>query len=148
MGIGVSALTAIMDELGTVLESALGDDVNQVVPRRWFNPTPPSVDIYPADPFRTEDAAGYGQVSGAYQFVVRARVNTADNEAGQDVLLAMMDDENTLCVAAALEDDQTLNGLASTVYVTGPSGFRLYDDTGAQALLGVEWLVVVLNVTT
>jgi hypothetical protein len=139
-----AALTELIDEMVTILDTALGDDVEQVVGRRVFAPTPPAVDIYPADPFRTTDAAGFGDISGAYVFTVRARVNTTDNEAGQDVLLAMMDDEHDLCVAVALEDDQSLNGLASSVDVGGPSGYRLYVE-GDQAFLGCEWNVTVVR---
>jgi hypothetical protein len=48
-------------------------------------------------------------------------------------------------VITILEDDQTLNGLASSVYVDGPTPFRRYRDIeGLPAYLGCEWFVRVL----
>jgi hypothetical protein len=145
------SLAAILDQMADTLETAFdGSDLDiQVVPRMNFNPTPLSVDMFPGDPFRDPDTAGMGDESGALLFTVRARVSTADFEAGQDVLLALMDDTDDLSVATALMDDYTLNGLASSVYVTGPSGFVRFDDgSGKGALLGVQWGVTILAVNS
>lgn len=137
-----------MDELGSTLTDVLSSEW-QVVPRLNANPTSPSVDIYPADPFRSTEEAGFGEISGALFFTVRARVSTLDNDAAQDLLLELMDDESSYCVAAALMDDQTLNGLASSVDVDGPSGFVSFVDSGGEgALLGVTWRAEVLNLIT
>jgi hypothetical protein len=139
------SLGDLMDAMADKLETALGSAVNQVVPRLNFNPTPPSVDIYPGDPFGGNQAAGFGQ-SGEVVFTVRCRATTADHEAGQDVLLAFMDGAGTLSIAAALEADQTLDGLAGSVYVEGPSGYTVYPDSGNEGgLLGCEFRVTVLR---
>lgn len=137
------SLVAILDELASKLDSL--PNVAQVRGRLNADPTPPCIDIYPGDPFGSQDEAGFGDSLGAYIFTVRARAGTSDHEAGQEVLLSWMDDTSDVSVAVLLEDDQTLNGLASSVYVTGPSGFRQYiDSNGQAALLGCEWAVKVL----
>lgn len=141
------SLVAILDELADKLADL--PDVEQIRGRLNLDPTPPCVDIYPGDPFASQDEAGFGTDIGAYTFTVRARVATADHEAGQETLLAWMDDTSDTSVAVLLEDDQTLNGLASSVYVTGPSGFRHYiDHAGQPAYLGCEWSVKVLPETS
>ncbi len=130
------------DELGTD-ELALGGDGVRIVARFDLNPAGLSIDIYPGDPFRTPAEAGFNELGGAYHFIVRARLPIIDVDAAQDALLDLMDDEHNLCVAAILEDDQTLGGLASSVDVTGPTGFQPFAE-----LLGVQWFVRVLpNVT-
>src|SRR5690348_9063100 len=116
---------AIRDKLDTVL--AASPFTVQVDPYRNLNPTPPSIDIYPADPF-TEQAAASFKDHGEVIFTVRARIGTADNDAGQDFLLRLMDEHDVLSVIDALEDDQTLNGTAGSIAVQGPSGHRIYED--------------------
>lgn len=142
----MSALTAIMDELAASLDDILPADWS-VSGRLNLNPAEPAIDVYPADPFRTTEEAGFGDTSGAYQFIVRARV-AGDVDGRQDLLLSLMDDEDALCVATKLQDDQTLNGLASSVEVDGPSGYTVYVEGTGAALLGCEWRVAVLNLTT
>ncbi len=148
----MSSLTAILGAIKTQLDNAIGEGTAagvQVIARRSFNPTPPSIDMYPADPFRETTLAGFGNISGGYLFTVRARVTTADYEAGQDVLLDLMDDESAHCVADILLDDQTLGGTVSSIDVEGPTGFSLYaDPSGEGALLGVEWHLTVVNAST
>lgn len=151
MGPRLSALVDILDGLAdTIRDTVTGADWDfEVEPRFIATPSsPPAIDIYPFDPFRTTDAAGFGDVSGEMAFTVRARVRTPDQDAAQDVLLALMDDEDDLCVAAALQSDQTLSGLVASVEVDGPSGFRLYSDDAQHSFLGVEWIVTVINATT
>lgn len=135
------------DELANTIEAALGAAAEeiQVTGRRNLNPDGFSIDIYPADPFRTSTEAGFGELTGAVNWIVRARI-AGDRDAEQDLLLILMDEEDTLSVADALMDDQTLNGLASSVEVDGPSGYILYSEGGVDtARLGVEWRVTVLR---
>jgi len=139
----VTLMNALADKLEQVVGvTALGDQGAQIVPRLWLNPADTAIDIYPADPFRSPDAAGFGDLSGGYRFTVRARVN-GDLDGVQETLLNMMDDEHATSVAAALEDDQTLGGNASSVNVEGPTGYRPYGDNPG-VMLGVEWTVTVL----
>ena len=59
-----------------------------------------------------------------------------------------MDDEDDISVAGTLMEDQTLNGLASSVFVEGNTGYTRYMDGGTESggLLGCEWRVRVLRV--
>lgn len=140
----MAGVAQIMDELAAVLDDTLSLEGFQVVGRLNLSPTEPAIDIYPADPFRTPEEAGFQEINGALNFIVRARV-AGDADGRQDLLLALMDDEDDLCVAAALEDDQTLNGLASSVDVQGPSGYTQYVESAGGAYLGCEWRVRVLQ---
>jgi hypothetical protein len=142
----VSRLLSIMNELGYAIEAVVGPTI-QVVPRMNLHPSGVSIDIVPADPFRETSSAGFGETSGKLVFTVRVRTDVPDELGSQDAILALMDDEDASCVAAALQDDQTLNGLASSVEVDGPSGYRFYGDNPG-AMLGVEWRVTVLNLIT
>lgn len=144
---------AILDELADTLREAfvLVTDIDiQVEPRMVLNASPPTVDIFPADPFREELTAGMGEVEGAYRFTIRARVSTTDADAMQDLLLAMMDHRNALSVKEILMADPTLNGLADDMDIDGPTGYRRYVEPGATevALLGVEWTATVVDAAT
>jgi hypothetical protein len=98
------------------------------------NPTPPSLDVYPGDPFQT--GAGFGVSESQVFFTVRARVSTADPEHGQQQLLRMLDPQDTASVEAALDD-------VATVVPEGVSGFREYLEEASTdgRLLGCEWRV-------
>lgn len=142
-----ASLVDLLDEMADKLRTAVslvGFPV-QVEPRYIIGASPPSLDIFPSDQFRGDTSSGFGAIAGELLFTVRARVS-GDRDAEQDLLLALMDEEDELSVAAALMDDQTLNGLASSVDVDGPSGYRQYIEAGDQAaLLGCEWKVTVLR---
>jgi hypothetical protein len=105
--------------------SDYGGDL-QVVGRLNPDPTPPSIDIFPpfADQARDQDSAGFGDVVGRVILTVRVRVTTVDHDAGQNLLLRFMDEEDDLSLVHAIMDDQTLNGLAGSVYAVGPVGIH------------------------
>lgn len=148
-----ASLAELFDELANVILAVVGPQVSetevQVVGRRNFNPTPPSIDIYPGDPFRDTltSTAGFLQDAGELIVTVRARVTTVDNMAGQDLLLRFMDEEDPIGIAAVLQDDQTVNGLAESVFVDGNSGYVQYVEGGVDggALLGCEWRVRIIR---
>lgn len=139
-------LDAMADTLRATLEDALGSDLPiQVEPRQITNPTALTIDMYPGDPSTTDVGAGFGDITGQWVFTIRARTNTPDETAAQDLLLALMDDEDPLSVALALYDD-TLNGLVSSLRVQGPNGYAPYLDAGGKgAFLGTEWRVSLLK---
>jgi hypothetical protein len=107
----------------------------QVYPYYNSNPTPPSVDVYPADPF--QEGSGFGIGSSRVWFTVRARVSMADPLAGNQLLLRLLDPNDPASVEAALAagDTATIDNSGS-----GVSGFRRYADDNAD-LLGCEWRV-------
>jgi hypothetical protein len=137
-----ASLVEIMDALAGSVETFLGSAVPgiQVEGRLVFNPTPPCIDVYPADPF--QEQAAFGITSREALFTVRARVTTADHEAGQELLLDFMDPRGSASLVAAIASDPTLAGTVDDLTVEGPSGFIVYQDaSGANAggLLGAEW---------
>jgi len=136
-------LQALMDEMADLIRATLTSEELpvQVEPKMIFNPTCPSIDIYPSNPSRGEESAGMGDLSGEYLFTVRARFAMSDTDSGQELALALMNEADDLCLAAALADDQTLNGYASSVYVEPPSGFLNFDPH-----MGVTWPVTVYAV--
>lgn len=108
----------------------------QVVPYLNSNPTPPSIDIYPGAPFQT--GAGFGVGQSETWWTIRARVTTADQEAGYRLLLRLLDPNDVVSVEAAIAD-------TATVTPEGVSEFREYvdDPAGNGRLLGCEWRVSV-----
>lgn len=139
-------MTALADLMGAMADTirdtlSTSDFPVQVEPKMIFNPTPLSVDIYPGFVARDTETAGMGELAGAYVFTVRARINKDDTDATQEVLFAMLDDEDPLCLAAALMADPTLGGAAADVFVSESSGLFEFDP-----YVGVTWSVLVVNV--
>lgn len=144
----MSSLAQIVEGLAAALapvKTGLPD--LQVYPYWLANPTPPTIDIYPGDPF--QDGTGFDPTQKACFFTIRVRVSTADQDAGQQGLLQMLDPAAATSVEGALIRDQTLGGLVDSVAVVpeGTTGYREYiADTAVNGrLLGAEWRVEVLT---
>ena len=137
----MSGLRDILDEAVTILRTGLANVPGVQVERGMiFNPTPITVDVYVTDPAREFSLAGMGDVAGAYQITVRARVTTADAGAGQDWLVSFMDDTDPFCIPLLLLTDPTLNGKATSMDLVNVSGHRAYETPdGAGAHLGAQW---------
>lgn len=136
-----------MDEMADAIRTGLaGADWDfQVEPRMVLKPTTPCIDIFPGDPSREEESGGYGDISGEHIFNVRARVDVVDHEANQEILLALLDDEGDLCLAAALLDDETLGGTVTSIWFQSISGFVLFPaPDGTVAHIGCLWRTVVI----
>ena len=135
-----------MAAIAAQLELELGPQIEglQVDSKLVANPTPPCLDVYPGDPFIERSSFGPG---GGYEavYVVRARVVTADQQDGQELLLQMQDPRGPLSVWAALEADATLAGAVDDSSVEAVSGFVPYESAGGHGaaytgtLLGAEW---------
>lgn len=144
----MSTLAEILDEMGNAIRKVIDNttDVDvQVEPRMVLDPTPPCVDMYPSDPSNDQALAGFGEDVGGELITIRVRVSTADHEAGQDLLLALMDDEDPLSVITALLDEPTLNGLCSTIYMPSRSGYMLFPVPDGGALIGCLLNVVAVK---
>ena len=141
-----------MDALATQIRGYMADTTDvavQVEGRMILSPTPPSIDIYPADTARDPDSASFADLNGGYLLTVRARVNTADAVAGQNLLLAFMDDADNLCLAEAIEEDQTLDHYAASVSVQAQTGFVVFPEpSGEGAWLGAQWTTLVIPAFT
>lgn len=141
----MATVAQIMDALASQIQTQLSGTVSPVIEnlqvdgRMVISPTPPAIDIYPSDPF--QDALTFGKGHNVFFLTVRARVLTADNEGGQDLLLSMMDPEATTSVLKAILSSKTLGGVVSNVsIVDGPSSFGRFLDAGGQGnLLGCTW---------
>jgi hypothetical protein len=139
----VATLAELMDAMADQIRGVLDDVTDiavQVEPRWVSNPTPPCIDIYPADPSADQELRAFSELMGEPLFTVRARVDMADTTAGQDLLLALMDDTDPLSVAAALEESN-LDGLATSVDVRSRSGYVRVLEGGE--FLGCLWQVIV-----
>lgn len=128
----------------------------QAVPFMWVNPTPPAVDIFPADP--SQDNAAFRIADGPANrqtfWTVRARVSTADDESGQQILLALMEPAGDTSIADAITYDSSVDAVTDAIDVQGPSGFRLYQSAAPVGdlehqgvLLGVEWQILAYTLT-
>lgn len=137
----MSTIAEIMGTVATGIQAHLCGTANPVIPELQVNasqnpnPTPPCIDVYPGtEPFTEQ--IGFGPGNRAYNFTVRARVNTIDNPAGQDLLLAMMDDGTNESVEAAI---LTVTGVKSVV---GPTPYAAFRDVGGDSeYLGCTWRV-------
>jgi hypothetical protein len=127
------------------LELAPAIEGIQIDPKLVSNPTPPCLDVYPGDPFIERTSFGPG--GGVEElYTVRARVVTADQQDGQELLLQMLDPRGPLSVWAALEVDATLGGAVDDSSVEAVSGFVPYESAGGAGgytgtLLGAEWRI-------
>ena len=67
---------------------------------------------------------------------------TTDEQGQQDLLLELLEPAGATSVRAALHDSDNLGGPVDGLHCDRPTGYRLYDEIGAQApLIGVEWRV-------
>jgi hypothetical protein len=149
----VSVSVATLEQIVQALADAITDGVAaqdlagealQVWPFLILNPTPPCVDIYPADPFSEQQAYGPLKERDAW-FTVRARVVPADFDASQQLLLQLMDWRSDTSVAAAILTDPTLGGIVEDVLPTGPTGIIVYTPIQNEGyLVGCEWRTRVL----
>ncbi len=138
-------MDALADQIRDVVENVT-DVAVQVESRIVLNPTPPTIDMYPADPSGDPELRAFADMVGGELLTVRARVSTVDHVAGQDLLLALMDDVDPLSLGAAIYEDKTLNGLAADIHLRERSGYVTFLDTGGDAqTLGFTWAVVVIK---
>lgn len=142
---GLRAIVVEMaDQIRATLNGATSLDV-QVEPRMVLTPTPLTIDIYPGNLSRDAETAAFDDISGGYLLTVRSRINTPDYDAAYDILLSLMDDDDPLCLALAVMDDGTLNGLATDVDVRDHTGLQVYEALdGEGGYLGFQFTALVL----
>lgn len=141
-----ATLAEIMDALADLIRDEITNatDVDlQIEPRAVFSPSPPTIDMYPSDPSEDAAYAGFGEFDGAFLLTVRARVSTADQDAGEDLLLAFMDDGD-LSISEAILTDPLLGGIAR-VAPLGRTGYRDFPIPGTDngAYLGCLWPLLI-----
>ena len=130
MGDRVSSLASILEAMADQIRDVLDDSIDwtfQVEPGYIANPSPPTVDIFLADPGRElleTDAFGKtdAAAAGGEWINVRARVSPNDKIANQEILVELADPESPLSIVQALYDDPTLNGVAVDLNLENRSG--------------------------
>lgn len=137
-------MVAIADQLTAELSPVV--EGIQIDPKQVRTPTPPCIDIYPGDPFLVPTSFGLTGAEAIY--TVRARVTTADQQDGQELLLRFMDPATPESIWAALITDPTFGSTVDHSTVETVSGFIPYDVTGpgggySGSLLAAEWRVKV-----
>lgn len=146
---GTADATQILGALASQLQTTLAGTADpaidglQVNPRLVWNATPPAIDMYPADPFQSGIAFGVG--NNEIRFIVRAMVNTPDQDSSQDLLLLMMSPHGPASVATAIMSDTTLGGtIEDILIIDSPSDFGVFADPGnGRSFLGCTWTVEV-----
>jgi hypothetical protein len=130
-----TSLNELVNDIATALEP-LTVEIPELQVYAYYNPlpTPPSIDVYPSEPF--QEGAGFGVGQKRVWFTVRARVNVADPLAGSQLLLQLLDANDAASVEAALAAIDVVVDDQSSV-----SGFRRYSDDQGDGLLGCEWRV-------
>ncbi len=132
----------IQDALADQIRTVISDDVDgvQVEPRMVLIPAAVCIDVYPGTPFYIQ--IGYGHTEVEVRYTIRARVNTAENEGAQGLLLDLLDPRSSASIVAAVAANKTLTGKVDRVYLEeeGASGFQIFQDAGGQGnYMGVQW---------
>lgn len=145
-------LEAIADQIRDVL--ATSDWTFQVEPGMILNPTPPSVDVYLADPGRELlETGGFAATdagsAGGEWINVRARVHANDNAAAQEILVELADPTSDLSIVQALYDDPTLGGIVADLSLENRTGFVLVPTLDGGAMhVGILWRFLVIPAWT
>ncbi len=110
----------VMDAMADQLRDLINIPSNTIgleFASRAFVLVPPCVDMYIGNPTGLEAGlAGNYDIYGGVPITIRVRVPTADIEAGEEIILGLMDDLDPLSIVAALDSDRTLGGVIDTCY--------------------------------
>jgi len=132
------ALMTIPDQLDAMTGALepIGLEIPGLQVTRYFNnnPSPPSIDIYPADPFQA--GAGFGIGNVKLFWTVRARAFLADPQAASDTLYRLLDVNDPASVEAALAGVEAVVGNDGTV-----SGLIRWADDPTGDMIGVQWRI-------
>jgi hypothetical protein len=137
MGLGLSWLNDISDAIADQIATNLAavTDIVVHVESHWFETAElPAIDMY-----HTADNAIAAQLQGgmgdrlAFEcFNIRVRVSPADIDAGQRLLYDLVDPESDLSIIAALDSDQTVGGLADTLFWGDWGGMTNFPDINSD----------------
>jgi hypothetical protein len=127
----------VMDAAADRLESVVGAGLTAMGVDATFHSgrlhalsVSPTVDLFPGAGRDAESRMfDDDHDGGGYLFTVRARLTANDYDANQRILYRMMDDTDTLCLAAALVGDN-LDGHAASLDCIDPSGEVEFIDPG------------------
>lgn len=130
-------MDGLADQIRDTL-AAVTDIKIEVEPRAFKAQTVPAVDMYVTGlNALDQDVASFQDTVGGWPITIRARVSPADVYAGEDLLLALIDDEDDLSIIGALADDRTVGGLTDTLMWGTWSGYTDFPDpSGEGSFLG------------
>jgi hypothetical protein len=128
-------LDAVADQIRDQFTAVTDIDIS-VEGRAFKAATLPAVDMYLTGINGLDDGlASFYDTVGGFPVSIRVRVQPADLYAGEDLLLAFMDDEDPLSIIAALNTDRTIGGLVETLKWgewTGYTDFPTRDSDGGE----------------
>ncbi len=131
------------------LRQALGNSVASIPGLNHFGYTPDNIQppcFFPLDVVMDRTAAGqrtFGNTRG-YQVVCRIVTARADEIAGQGLLDDYLSEGTTNNIVDAIEADQTLGGIAKSVFVHRIDGYRQYT-IGPDLFYGASFNVQVIG---
>jgi hypothetical protein len=152
----MATIAQVMDAMAAQLENELATGAAawpvklHIEPRAFSVAETPAIDMLIASPTGLEAGlAGYGELYGGIPITIRVRVSTADLYTGEDLLLALIDDEGPLSIVEALDADHSLNGMAQDIKWNDGfpwSGYTDFTDVNGEGFfLGSLLQVVVLK---
>jgi hypothetical protein len=147
----MATIAAILDALALQISDQLADVTDiaiDVQPRAFQAQTVPCVDMFVTGiNALDQNIASYQDVYGGWPVALRIRVNPGDLYAGEDLLLALMDDEDDLSVILALDYDRTIGGLADTMNWGVWTGYQEFPNTlgGGEGLIGSTLPIVIVK---
>lgn len=147
MATNAQVMDALADQIDAEL-SAVTDVTIGVHGRAFSAATVPAVDMYPVAPsLLVDQLGGFGElVSSGLPLNIRVRVQPADLYAGEDLLLALTDDEDPLSIIGALDSDHMVNGHADDLKWGDWAGYIDFPDpNGEGRFLGSLLPVVVIK---
>lgn len=138
----------IMDALADQISDYLATvtDVTIHVEGRAFKVAEvPAVDMFTTAPNGLEQGlVSFGPLLGFVPLNIRVRVSPADIEAGENLFLALTDDEDELSIVAAIASDTTLGGLVSEIAWGDWSGYTDFPDVNGDGMFLGSLLPVVV----
>src|SRR6185369_11615038 len=115
----MSTIADVMDALAEQLESELQPQTDiklNIQPRAFLAAETPRIDMIVTSSTALEAGKmGYGELADVIPITIRVVVSIADQDAGENLLLAFMDDEDPLSIIKAIDSDHTLGGTAEDV---------------------------------
>jgi hypothetical protein len=151
----MATIAQVMDAMAAQLENELqpATDIPLYIDSRAFSaPGTPAIDMLIASPTGLEAGlAAYGDRVGGIPITIRVRVAIADVIAGEDLLLALMDDEDDLSIIKALDSDHSLGGTAQDIRWGDGfpwSGYTDFTDVNGEGFFLGSLLPVVVTKAT
>lgn len=105
------------------------------------NPTPPAIEIQPAETVYDET---FGRGMDTWTLTIRAHVAQTLDVGAQRRLDRMLAPAGASSVKARAESDRSLGGLVEDLRVTRCAGYRVFVREGGAQTVGSEWTVQVL----